>query len=452
MDAGSATLTSNSENTTTSKYPAEAHFFEQRKKMFLLRCLRSCCILLWDGLRLFLYALVLAPAFGRFAWYYWVSSDRLVVRYDNKSCRQYMDVYRPHDYTPPEEESRGCFCRRRRAGDALTSLPEGRPVVFFCCGGAWIIGYKMWGALLARVLMAAGLTVVVPDYRNYPWGTVPQAIDDVETALQWTLDHMNGPDEEATTETEMASSCNYQSQLTPLTNLNRKKIVVVGQSAGAHLLTTLFLRKAVEQMRGERAADSSTSNLASSFSTADVSGLISLSGPCNLGSMQSTFQRHGLDSHIVDRIFGGQKDEYDPFVILERATQNNDTVVSNHRQTPLRDCLPPIKIYHGSRDKTVPAQVSIDFCTQLQQAHNIENVTYHSYDGWSHTDPILEGPMDADHRFHRDIFDSVVEWTQSANNDDRVVWPGEGQEATAPVMKKLCPHFLIQLGRCFMPF
>jgi len=363
-----------------------------------------------------------------------------------------MDVYRPHDYTPPEGENRGCFCRRRRAGDALSSLPEGRPVVFFCCGGAWIIGYKMWGALLARVLMAAGLTVVVPDYRNYPWGTVPQAIDDVETALQWTLDHMNGPDEEATTETEMASSCNYQSQLTPLTNLNRKKIVVVGQSAGAHLLTTLFLRKAVEQMRGERAADSSTSNLASSFLTTDVSGLISLSGPCNLGSMQSTFQRHGLDSHIVDRIFGGQKDEYDPFVILERATQNNDTVVSNHRQTPLRDYLPPIKIYHGSRDKTVPAQVSIDFCTQLQQAHSIENVTYHSYDGWSHTDPILEGPMDADHRFHRDIFDSVVEWTQSANNDVRVVWPGEGQETIPPVMKKLCPHFLIQLSRCFMPF
>ncbi|KAI9921517.1 hypothetical protein PsorP6_000798 [Peronosclerospora sorghi] len=46
-------------------------------------------------------------------------------------------------------------------------------VVFFLSGGAWIIGYKAWGALMGRVLESLGVVVVTPDYRNFPQGVVP---------------------------------------------------------------------------------------------------------------------------------------------------------------------------------------------------------------------------------------------------------------------------------------
>lgn len=37
-----------------------------------------------------------------------------------------------------------------------------------CAGGAWIIGYKAWGALLAKRLSLAGAVVCCLDYRNFP--------------------------------------------------------------------------------------------------------------------------------------------------------------------------------------------------------------------------------------------------------------------------------------------
>ena len=35
-------------------------------------------------------------------------------------------------------------------------------------GGAWIIGYKAWGSLLARRLSRYGVIVCCLDYRNFP--------------------------------------------------------------------------------------------------------------------------------------------------------------------------------------------------------------------------------------------------------------------------------------------
>ncbi len=42
------------------------------------------------------------------------------------------------------------------------------PVCLGITGGAWIIGYKAWGALLAQRLCRAGVVVCCLDYRNFP--------------------------------------------------------------------------------------------------------------------------------------------------------------------------------------------------------------------------------------------------------------------------------------------
>ena len=86
--------------------------------------------------RLMLFVTCLLPAFIVFACYYMISSDRVVAGYAQgrkKTSRHYLDVY----------------------GATSSSSAGQKPVVIFLTGGAWIIGYKMWGALLARALVRA---------------------------------------------------------------------------------------------------------------------------------------------------------------------------------------------------------------------------------------------------------------------------------------------------------
>ena len=92
------------------------------------------------------------------------------------------------------------------------------PVIVIVSGGAWIIGYKLWSALLARAFASKGLLVLVPDYRNFPQGTCEDMMDDIERALLWTRSNVKrfGGDE--------------------------NNIIIAGQSAGAHISLCLLLR------------------------------------------------------------------------------------------------------------------------------------------------------------------------------------------------------------------
>jgi hypothetical protein len=93
-------------------------------------------------IRLIIFVIVLLPAFVRFAWYYFVFSDRIAIAYKDgpsRTSRHYLDLYGSQ---PPHTNR------------------EGKAVVIFLTGGAWIIGYKMWGALLARALVS------VTDFRR----------------------------------------------------------------------------------------------------------------------------------------------------------------------------------------------------------------------------------------------------------------------------------------------
>ncbi len=87
-----------------------------------------------------------------------------------------------------------------------------------------MIGYKLWGALLARSLKAVGdCTIVMMDYRNYPLASVPEQLEDVQAALLWTRKHIHqyGGDAE--------------------------KLIVVGESAGGHLAALLLLNQALSE-------------------------------------------------------------------------------------------------------------------------------------------------------------------------------------------------------------
>ena len=465
--------------------------------------LRFLCItipiLLVTGLRLILFCLVLSPGFVRFAYYYWFVSHRHVVHYGNAmmqerqqdkgaepsslsccsrsnvktSCRQTLDIY----YPPTTETV---------VSPTLSNVRRPRirklPVVVFYTGGAWLIGYKMWGALLARTLVFGHVIVVIPDYRNYPfWGAVPDMIEDVDMSLSWIRKNIgvhNLPNDQ-----------DGREQSKEIVVGDPQNIVVVGQSAGGHLAATTLIRQAIDCIQAAAGTKQSyrleeSQELGTAYSgevsynrcaqllapidstpslstpklvtqeittpydplvrkAANFKGLITLSAPFDLEAMQGSFQKYGLDSHMVDRIFGGQKVDYDPFRLVEEFGKSTASL-----QFTLASALPPIRIYHGDKDKTVPHQGSVDFSRALQDA-GVVNVQFESYHGWSHTDAILEGPMRADHRFHEHVLQAVQEWAQYDFDKTDICLP---RDPNHPSIHRLCPELLVKIGRFFMPF
>ena len=91
-----------------------------------------------------------------------------------------------------------------------------KPVIIFLCGGAWIIGYKMWSFFVCQGLADLGILCVVPDYRNFPQGNADDMLMDVNNAIKWTVSNIHKYNGDP--------SC----------------ITIGGQSAGAHLAMTLL--------------------------------------------------------------------------------------------------------------------------------------------------------------------------------------------------------------------
>ena len=130
-----------------------------------------------------------------------------------------------------------------------SSSDNKKPVVIFVTGGAWIIGFRMWGTLLARALVPFGILVIIPDYRNFPRVNIDGMVQDVDMSIEWAFDNVQkyGGDS--------------------------KKIVLVGQSAGAHIGGVIvamkvldWLRKEIEsKSENESESDSSSSELISSI-------------------------------------------------------------------------------------------------------------------------------------------------------------------------------------------
>jgi acetyl esterase/lipase len=236
--------------------------------------------LLQDVICMVIYVVLLLPGFLQMAWFY-VKTDRISVRYKADSCRNSLDVY-------------------------SNKSQQARPVVLFLPGGAFLIGYKMWAALLAQALAPAGILVIAADYRNYPFGTVPDMVQDVEDVLEWTFEN-----------------CEVYGG-------DPKKVVLVGQSAGAHLGIMALLRRQW-----------------------DIKGFIGLSGVYDLRDATKLFGRHGLSAKFVkERLFDNRMTECDPTQILREEGKNLP--------------LPPIEIWHGTADKTVRHTLCVNLNVHVQ--------------------------------------------------------------------------------------
>ena len=452
-------------------------------------------------LRLLSFVLFLLPAFIVFIYHY-LSCDRIAVYYGDKDVRKnkkqvwfsrhYLDMY-------------GSRTRVRSNEDNQSK----KPVVIFITGGAWIIGYRMWGCLLARALVPFGVLVIIPDYHNFPKVNIRGMVDDVDMSIQWVMDNVE----------------NYGG--------DKKRVVLVGQSAGAHIGGVVVAKKVLDWIQQQRSPlrrglsinEDKCRHLRSTYSPKQIRGFITTSSPHNLVTMRSVFHRHGLSASVQRSIFGGVSgsneyidlnddttksvatsddmdvfEEWSPYHLVKKCETDYIRLVSdmnskfnknginarNESIDQLKDIFPNLCVVHGTEDKTVPVEEATEFLSLLS---NLQIPAQSKmYPGWSHTDLILEKPMLGNHLYHRDVYEMVRLWTcgngltqdrlgvckdvdydryigeYKADNAevDRIVDDSTKAvkdvltltpfDETHPILRPICPTTLVEMARVCNPF
>ncbi|GFQ01370.1 isoprenylcysteine alpha-carbonyl methylesterase icme [Phtheirospermum japonicum] len=273
-----------------------------------------------------------------------------------------------------------------------------KPVVAFITGGAWIIGYKAWGTLLGQQLAERDVIVACIDYRNFPQGTISDMVKDASQGISFVCNNI----------AEYGGDPN--------------RVYLMGQSAGAHIAACALLEQAIKESNGEKTP----------WSVSQIKAYFGLSGGYNFYDLVDYFHSKGLYRSIFLSIMEGEESlrRYSPEVRVQDPTNRNAVSL-----------LPPIILFHGTADYSIPFDSSKNFAETLRnlgvQAESI------LYEGKTHTDLFLQDPM----RGGRDaMFEDLVAMIHSGDSE------ALAKDATAPPRKRLVPEFLLKLAHKVSPF
>ncbi|RLN47170.1 hypothetical protein BBJ28_00015903 [Nothophytophthora sp. Chile5] len=425
---------------------AEQSWLITKLTLQLLWALRMSKRWILCALRLIWFVMLLLPAIVKVAVYWFVDEDVHKNIIYGLNGRNLLDVYtvpRSQETDPQSLAQKSGKTRSTSVASATSaSYMEARyPVVVFVSGGAWIIGYKAWGALMGRVLSALGVVVVMPDYRNFPQGVVPEMVEDTTRALQWVFDnvHLFGGD--------------------------RDNVHLVGQSAGAHIAMCTLLeqieRKRHAASRAASQASSPSSSLGGMGNSSDcesvesvcaltqpptwelrqIRSYIGISGPYNMEASIATFHRHGFDRAVVERIMAHRLAYYSPSLRLLALSE----LPTRTRQTLLQD-FPPCFLFHGTADKTVSWRSSEQFAVALKACHVPVKARF--FEGKTHTDPIIEDPIVGDDF----LLDDVMAILSARAPIDPHTGKPRYELGARPQEKRYYPKVLVRMARKMNPF
>uniref|UniRef100_A0A453F498 protein-S-isoprenylcysteine alpha-carbonyl methylesterase n=1 Tax=Aegilops tauschii subsp. strangulata TaxID=200361 RepID=A0A453F498_AEGTS len=239
------------------------------------------------------YAILLMPGFLQVGYYYFFSSQvhRSIVY--GEQPRNRLDLYIPKDNRRP--------C----------------PVVAFVTGGAWIIGYKAWGALLGRRLAERGIIVACIDYRNFPQGRIGDMVSDASQGISFVCNNI----------------ASYGG--------DPNKIYLMGQSAGAHISACALMEQAVKESSGQPI----------SWSVTQIKAYFGLSGGYNIHNLVDHFHQRGLNRSIFLSIMDGEESlsRYSPEIVVKESSARTIAL------------LPHIFLMHGTDDYSIPSSARKSF-------------------------------------------------------------------------------------------
>ncbi|XP_057765668.1 probable isoprenylcysteine alpha-carbonyl methylesterase ICMEL2 [Salvia miltiorrhiza] len=273
-----------------------------------------------------------------------------------------------------------------------------KPVVAFVTGGAWIIGYKAWGSLLGLQLSDRDIIVACIDYRNFPQGTIGEMVQDAAEGISFVCNNIAA----------------YGG--------DPNRIYVMGQSAGAHIASCTLLQQAMKEAAGET----------TTWSVSQIKYYFGLSGGYNLFNLVDHFHSRGLYRSIFLGIMEGEESlhRYSPEVVARDPNTRNAVSL-----------LPPIILFHGTDDYSIPSDASTSFSKTLRDAGaQSESILY---EGKTHTDLFLQDPMRGG---KDDLFEDLI---RLIHGDDAEAL---AKDVTAPPRRRLVPECMLRLARKVSPF
>jgi acetyl esterase/lipase len=152
--------------------------------------------------------------------------------------------------------------RRKLDVYAQRSPTKLAPVVVFFYGGGWTSGERAAYRFVGTALDAAGMVVVIPDYRLFPEARFPAFMEDAARAVAWT----------------MANAARFGG--------DPHRIFIMGHSAGAHIATLLALDPIYLQAVG--------------MSPSDLCGVIGLAGPYEPKLVEGDINMKAVFGEVAD--------------------------------------------------------------------------------------------------------------------------------------------------------
>ena len=360
----------------------------------LLRFLRVTWIVKF--LRLLLFSALLLPAFVRIGWFY-ATDGRIErgVRY-GKNARNFLDVY-----VPSEERRKDGKEEEDKDIEGENKKQPLKPVVIFVTGGVWIIGYRVWGALLAKSLLEFGVITICIDYRNFPQGVCGDMVEDVSNGIGFAVNK--------------AKSLGG----------DPRKINLIGQSAGAHLASLALFKQA-----------SMKDNLKEKWHAKDIIGFVGISGVYHPESEEliAHFDKQGLHRKIFFSImeagFSGRH--------IEALGRNSPSELVKVIGVECAHVLPRFLLIHGEKDVSAPPFESRNFAPTLANAGISVMEKYYNAKG--HVEPF--------------ILDPILGRSEDILLEDLLtfIFRREGLSKTYKRQPLMRPRFIIELAKRVVPF
>ncbi|XP_030449676.1 probable isoprenylcysteine alpha-carbonyl methylesterase ICMEL1 [Syzygium oleosum] len=274
-----------------------------------------------------------------------------------------------------------------------------KPVVAFITGGAWIIGYKAWGSLLGQQLSERDIMVACIDYRNFPQVTIGDMVKDASQGISFVCNHI----------AEYGGDPN--------------RVYLMGQSAGAHIAACALLEQTIKECgEGE----------STSWSVSQIKAYFGLSGGYNLLELVDYFHSRGLYRSIFLGIMEGEQS-------LQRFSPDLVAQDPNIRIAVSR--LPPVTLFHGTADYSIPSDASKNFAETLHRAGvKAESILYK---GKTHTDLFLQDPMRGG---KDDMLEDLVGYIHAGDTEALT------KDAVAPPRRRMVPECMLKLARAVSPF
>lgn len=311
--------------------------------------------------RLILFTILMLPGFLPSFFGYFTSKQIVKNVVYGPSIRHQLDIYMPVEL---------------RDGDDAKPPPaplKKAPVAIFISGGAWIIGYKAWAWILGILMQRQGVLFISADYRNFPQTSVKGMVQDVIRAVGWVLANIE----------ELGG--------------DPDNVVLMGQSAGAHLTCLALLEQAKREAEGDLQnsivrEDSFKSGMNDDdffdasdifkWKTGSLRAWFGISGCYDIESVLPCLQDRGLPPSIIRALMSHDISKSSPVHHVRVLAD------SGHEGHAALEALPAMHLFHGEEDMTCPWQQSETLANALGEAGVKVQKRY--YPGKSHTDIIIE--------------------------------------------------------------